>query len=115
MLRQLRDLHLRPRNCRSREGLVRQDRQPPCSPPARALAVTLPHDSAPRLKARLVLPASLDAPVASGQIVGEVVYTVGDTVVKRVDPPRGPGTSPAANIFIVIRDAFAKLFNAIFG
>ena len=82
--------------------------------PRDALAVTLPHDAAPRLKTRVVLPSSLDAPVVSGQVVGEVVYTVGDTVVKRVDLLAARDVA-RGNIFQVIGDAFAKLFSRIFG
>jgi len=77
------------------------------------LAVTLPHSAAGRLEARVVLPRSIDAPVVAGQRVGEVVYSVGDTVVKRVDLLAGRDIEKG-NVFIIIRDAFAKLFSRLF-
>lgn len=79
-----------------------------------ALAVTLPHSAAGRLEARVVLPKSLDAPVSAGQRVGEVVYSVGDAVVKRVDLLANQDIAKG-NVFIVIRDAFAKFFSSILG
>jgi hypothetical protein len=46
---------------------------------ADSLAVTLPTSLAAGLEARVVLPKSLDAPVSSGQRVGEVIYSSGGT------------------------------------
>lgn len=81
--------------------------------PASALAVTVPKGQASKLQARLVLPASLDAPLPAGSRVGEVIYTVGDKVLRRVDLLTATD-APRGNIFILIRDGIAKLFWRIF-
>lgn len=81
--------------------------------PASALAVTVPKGQASRLSARLILPASLDAPIPGGTKIGEVVYTVGDKVLRRVDLLTG-ADAPRGNILILIRDGIAKLFWRIF-
>lgn len=81
--------------------------------PALALAVTLPKGLAPSIEARLVLPASIDAPVGAGQRVGEVVYSAKGEVLRRVDLLAAADV-PKGNILILIRDAFAKFFSRLF-
>jgi len=78
------------------------------------LAVTLPRYLASSLEARLDVPRSLDAPLAAGARVGEVVYSARGQVISRVDLVAAKA-DPKGNIFILIRDAFAKLFAGIFG
>jgi D-alanyl-D-alanine carboxypeptidase (penicillin-binding protein 5/6) len=82
--------------------------------PASALAVTVPKGQAGKLTARLVLPASLDAPIPAGTRIGEVVYAVGDKVLRRVDLLTG-AEAPRGNLFVLVRDGIAKLFWRIFG
>ena len=82
--------------------------------PAEALAVTLPRSLAPGLKARLVLPASVDAPLSKGDRVGEAIYSSGDRVLRRVDIVAAEDL-PKGNVFIVVRDAVAKFFSRLFG
>jgi D-alanyl-D-alanine carboxypeptidase (penicillin-binding protein 5/6) len=79
-----------------------------------ALAVTLPKELASRLEARVVLPASLDAPIAAGQKIGEVIYSSGDRVLRRVDLLAAKEL-PRGNLLIQIRDFFAKGLSRIFG
>ncbi len=53
--------------------------------PAEALAVSAPRSAAADVSVRVVAPRSIDAPVAKGQRVGEVVYSSGGQVLRRVD------------------------------
>jgi serine-type D-Ala-D-Ala carboxypeptidase (penicillin-binding protein 5/6) len=82
--------------------------------PSSALAVTLPISLAASLKVRVDAPASLDAPLAASVPVGEVVYSAGGLVMRRVDLVSAK-VVPRGNIFIIIGDAFAKLFSNLFG
>lgn len=82
--------------------------------PAEALGVATPRSVAASLAARVVAPASLDAPIAKGAKVGEVIYSAGGQVLRRVDlvaarevPRRGPVG--------VALDAIAKFFARMFG
>jgi D-alanyl-D-alanine carboxypeptidase (penicillin-binding protein 5/6) len=81
---------------------------------ASPLAVTLPISQASSLVARIDLPASLDAPLKAGDRVGEVVYSAQGQVLRRVDLVAAKDL-PKGNFFILIRDAFAKLFARILG
>jgi D-alanyl-D-alanine carboxypeptidase (penicillin-binding protein 5/6) len=81
--------------------------------PESSLAITLPLALKDNLSARVVLPASLDAPVAAGTRVGEVVYSSGDQVLRRVNLVAA-NDIPKGNVFIIVRDAFGKLFSRIF-
>jgi serine-type D-Ala-D-Ala carboxypeptidase (penicillin-binding protein 5/6) len=82
--------------------------------PSSALSVTLPRNLASSVEARVDVPASLDAPLAAGQRIGEVVYSANGQVLRRVDLVAADA-DPKGNVFILIRDAFAKLFSKIFG
>lgn len=82
--------------------------------PGDNLAVTLPLGLKDGLEARVVLPESMDAPVAAGVRVGEVVYSSGGQVLRRVDL-LAAADIPRGNIFIIIRDALGKLISRIIG
>ncbi len=82
--------------------------------PAEALAVTLPHALVPGLKARVVAPKDLDAPLSKGQKVGEVVYLSGERVLRRVDLVAAQDI-PKGNIFVIVKDAIARFFTQLFG
>ena len=81
--------------------------------PADALAVTLPSPLAPTVAVRVELPRFVVAPVAKGEKLGEVVYTSGSEVVRRVDLLASKSVE-RGNIFIIIRDFFERLFSAVF-
>jgi D-alanyl-D-alanine carboxypeptidase (penicillin-binding protein 5/6) len=81
--------------------------------PADALAVTLPAALAPTVAVRVELPRFVVAPVAKGEKLGEVVYTSGSEVVRRVDLVAAKAVD-RGNIFIIIRDFFERLFSSIF-
>lgn len=82
--------------------------------PASALAVTLPRSLASTLQARVDAPVSVDAPLAAGARVGEVVYSAGGQVIRRVDLVAAEAL-PKGNVFILIRDAFGRFFSRLFG
>ncbi len=95
---------------RSWFGAAKRVKLEPSSP----LAVTIPRALASSVEARVDLPASLDAPLGKGDRIGEVVYSSQGQVLRRVDLVAAEAV-PKGNIFIMIRDAFAKLFSSIFG
>jgi D-alanyl-D-alanine carboxypeptidase (penicillin-binding protein 5/6) len=82
--------------------------------PSTPLAVTLPKYLSDSLSVRVDIPRSVDAPISKGARIGEVVYTVDGTVLRRVelvaerDVPRG-------GFFTIIGDAIAKFFATLFG
>jgi D-alanyl-D-alanine carboxypeptidase (penicillin-binding protein 5/6) len=78
------------------------------------LAVTLPRSLADSVQARVDVPASLDAPIVKGAGVGEVVYSAHGNVLRRVDLVAAEAV-PTGNVFVVVRDAFAKFFSRLFG
>jgi len=82
--------------------------------PASALAVTLPRSLASSVETRVDVPSSLDAPLKAGSRVGEVVYSAKGQVLRRVDLVAAADV-PKGNIFILIRDVFAKYFSKLFG
>ena len=81
--------------------------------PAATLAVTLPPAEIASLSVRAEIDRDTMAPVIKGERLGEVIYTSGSAVVRRVnlvasaDDPRG-------NFFVVLRDAVERLFRSIF-
>lgn len=81
--------------------------------PADELAVTLPMAELSGLAVRAELPRQLQAPVAKGARLGEVVYTSGGSVVRRVDLVAAEAV-PRGNIFILIRDALERFFRSLF-
>jgi len=82
--------------------------------PDDAIAVTLPRELAPSLETRLEAPAFLDAPLKSGQRIGEVIFSADGKVVRRVDLVASESI-PKGNVLIQCRDFFAKLLTTIFG
>jgi serine-type D-Ala-D-Ala carboxypeptidase (penicillin-binding protein 5/6) len=82
--------------------------------PSSALAVTLPLALASSVRARVEAPTSVNAPLAAGARIGEVVYSANGQVLRRVDLVASRAV-PRGNIFILIRDAFAKFFSRLFG
>jgi len=82
--------------------------------PASALAVTLPRQSAASLSFRVELARSVDAPIAAGARLGEVIYSSDGKVVRRVDLVAERDV-PRGGIFTIIGDAFAKFFAKLFG
>lgn len=81
---------------------------------ASPLAVTLPRSLASSIEARVDLPSSVDAPLAAGTRVGEVVYSANGQVIRRVDLVSASDL-PRGNFFVVIRDAIEKFFTSLFG
>jgi serine-type D-Ala-D-Ala carboxypeptidase (penicillin-binding protein 5/6) len=82
--------------------------------PSSALAVTLPRSLASSVRARVDAPASVDAPLKAGARLGEVVYSADGAVLRRVDLVAAEAV-PRGNVFILVRDAFAKFFSRLFG
>jgi D-alanyl-D-alanine carboxypeptidase (penicillin-binding protein 5/6) len=82
--------------------------------PASALAVTLPRSQASSLAWRVELARSIDAPIAMGERLGEVIYSVEGKVLRRVDLVAERDV-PRGGIFAIIGDAFAKFFARLFG
>jgi D-alanyl-D-alanine carboxypeptidase (penicillin-binding protein 5/6) len=82
--------------------------------PSSALAVTVPKSLASKIEARIEAPPSLDAPLSKGDRIGEVVYSAGGQVLRRVDLVASQSIQKG-NVFIIVRDALAKLFAMIFG
>jgi D-alanyl-D-alanine carboxypeptidase (penicillin-binding protein 5/6) len=82
--------------------------------PADNLEVTVPRDIEESVKARVVLPASVNAPLPAGTRVGEVIYSSGDQVLRRVDLVTA-NEVVKGNAFIVLRDAVTKFFMKLFG
>ncbi|HTX72566.1 MAG TPA: D-alanyl-D-alanine carboxypeptidase family protein [Rectinemataceae bacterium] len=82
--------------------------------PASALAVTVPKTDAGRVETSVRCPDYVDAPIAQGQSVGEVVYSVDGTVLHRVELVAAERID-RGNFFIVLRDAVEKFFSRLFG
>jgi serine-type D-Ala-D-Ala carboxypeptidase (penicillin-binding protein 5/6) len=82
--------------------------------PSSALAVTLPRSSAASLAYRVELARSVDAPIAKGERLGEVIYSSEGKVLRRVDLVAERDV-PRGGILTVIGDAFAKFFSRLFG
>lgn len=82
--------------------------------PSSELAVTLPRALAASITSRLEAPLSLDAPLKAGARIGEVVYVSQGQVLRRVELVAAEAV-PRGNVFILIRDAFAKFFARLFG
>lgn len=82
--------------------------------PAAPLAVTLPLAEASGIRAVVEVSPWIDAPVAKGARVGEVRYlTATGMVARRVDLV-APAEIPRGNLFVRIRDAFARFFQRLF-
>lgn len=79
-----------------------------------ALEVTVPRELEGGVKVRVVLPASVNAPLPAGTRVGEVIYSSGDQVLRRVDLVTANDIS-RGNAFILVRDALTKFFMKLLG
>lgn len=82
--------------------------------PTETLAVTAPRSAVGSVSVRVVAPRAVDAPVVKGAKLGEVVYSAGGEVLRRVDLVAERDIR-RGNIFILLRDAVAKFFATIFG
>jgi D-alanyl-D-alanine carboxypeptidase (penicillin-binding protein 5/6) len=82
--------------------------------PSSDLAVTLPRSLASFLVARVDAPRYLDAPLAKGDRLGEVVYSANGQVLRRVDLVSASAL-PRGNVFILVKDFFARFFTLLFG
>jgi D-alanyl-D-alanine carboxypeptidase (penicillin-binding protein 5/6) len=82
--------------------------------PAAPLAVTVPLSETGALNVRVDVPASVDAPLAKGTRLGEVVYSVNGSVLHRVDLVAAEEVD-RGNFFVLIRDAVEKFFSRLFG
>jgi D-alanyl-D-alanine carboxypeptidase (penicillin-binding protein 5/6) len=82
--------------------------------PAEDLGVSAPRAVANSVSVRVVAPRSLDAPVARGAKIGEVVYSAGSQVLRRVDlvAEREVGR---VGFFGSIFEAVAKFFATLLG
>jgi serine-type D-Ala-D-Ala carboxypeptidase (penicillin-binding protein 5/6) len=78
------------------------------------LAVTLPRSIAGTVETRIEVPASVDAPIAKGSSVGEVVYSADGKVLRRVELVAANAVQKG-NLLVVVRDAFARFFTRLFG
>jgi len=81
--------------------------------PEDALTVTLPRSELGTLKARIEVPDSVEAPVLKGKRIGEVVYSAGGQVLRRVDLIAARDV-PKGNILRQIVDIFERLFTRLF-
>ena len=80
-------------------------------PPSRS---PCPAPSPPPSRPGSTLPRSLDAPLAKGDRVGEVVYSAKGQVLRRVDLVSASAL-PRGNVFILVKDFFARFFTRLFG
>ena len=81
--------------------------------PTSALAVTLPESEIAGLAVRAEIDRQTVAPVAKGQKLGEVIYTSGEKIVRRVDLVAA-SDDRRGNFLIFLRDAIERLFKSIF-
>jgi len=82
--------------------------------PTAPLFVTLPRNEAAGIRVRVETQKWIDAPVAAGTRLGEVVYSSGERVLRRVDLVASE-TIPRGNFLIILRDTFAKLYHRLIG
>ncbi len=82
--------------------------------PSSSLAATIPRGYASSLSVRVETATSVDAPVAKGTKLGEVVYSAEGKVLRRVDLV-AERDIPKGGFFTVIGDAIAKFFAKLFG
>ncbi len=77
------------------------------------LAVTVPEEKRASVKVEVNAPEAIDAPVKAGQKLGEVVYTSGNEVLRRVDLVAENDVT-VAGFFQRLKDTFAKFFTGLF-
>jgi D-alanyl-D-alanine carboxypeptidase (penicillin-binding protein 5/6) len=66
-----------------------------------------------RIDARIEAETEVDAPVAAGTRLGRVVFTSGDSVVRRIDLVAAEDV-PQGNLLIRMRDAIIRFFRRVF-
>ncbi len=76
------------------------------------LAVTIPPDQLSDLAVRVEVPRYVEAPIKAGEKLGEVVYTSGSRVVRRVDLVAAKAVE-RGNFFTVLKDSTGRLIEAI--
>ena len=81
--------------------------------PAGPAEFTVPLRYADSVTARLEAMDETDAPLAAGTRLGRIVFTSGDTVLRRIDLVAAEA-SPLGNIFVRIRDAVVRFFRKLF-
>jgi D-alanyl-D-alanine carboxypeptidase (penicillin-binding protein 5/6) len=74
---------------------------------------TVPASLTGRIDARIEAETEVDAPVAAGTRLGRVVFTSGDSVVRRIDLVAAEDV-PQGNLLIRMRDAIIRFFRRVF-
>jgi len=81
--------------------------------PGSDAAVTLPPSAIPGLAVRAEIPRFIEAPVAKGEKIGELIYTSAGQVVRRVNLVASLSID-RGNIAIYLRDSLVRFFSSIF-
>jgi len=81
--------------------------------PAADPAFTVPVSLSAGISARLEVEPEVDAPVAAGMRLGQIVFTAGDHVLRRIELVAAHDV-PLGNIFIRMRDAVVRFFSQLF-
>ncbi|MEI6387587.1 MAG: D-alanyl-D-alanine carboxypeptidase family protein [Spirochaetota bacterium] len=76
------------------------------------LAVTIPTDQLPDLAVRVEVPRYVEAPIQAGEKLGEIVYTSGNHVVRRVNLVAAKAVD-RGNFLIVLKDSIERLLETI--
>lgn len=82
--------------------------------PALPNAVTVPINQTDKVKVRVSAPKSIKAPLAKGERIGRIIYSIGDTDVSSIDLITTEAV-PRGNFFRRILDGFLKVFYDLFG
>ncbi len=77
------------------------------------LSVTVPVQKRLSVKVEVQAPEAIDAPVKAGQKIGEVLYTSGTEVLRRVDLV-AENDVPIAGFFQRVKDTVVKFFTELF-
>ncbi len=80
---------------------------------AEAPVFTVPASMADRIVARVEAEPEVEAPVAAGTRLGRVVFTSGDSVVRRIDLVAADDV-PQGNLLVRVRDAIIRFFRRVF-
>lgn len=81
--------------------------------PATNPTFTVPVGLGVGIAARLELQPEVEAPVSAGTRLGQIVFTTGDHVLRRIDLVAADDV-PLGNIFIRMRDAVVRFFQQLF-
>ncbi|HAE21502.1 MAG TPA: D-alanyl-D-alanine carboxypeptidase, partial [Spirochaetaceae bacterium] len=74
---------------------------------------TVPVSLSTGIQSRVELPDELDAPITKGAVVGRIVYTSGDRVLRRIDIVAAED-GELGSLFTRLRDAIARFFQRLF-